>query len=308
MFLANCLSLLAGIPTAVFNAMTVYRVLPTNDLTSYTAWYPWAFFAGTLVYYAVTVLVEGWFLLRWLKRGGHHVARYTVWWGAVIANAATYAVLGPVHFLAAHPVNNVREFTSDTRWARQPATRIVYLDPDSGALKTILSDGSGARTVVTNRTTHYCVDSNLTTVFFEDDRSVPHAFQTGASQTKLDVSEAAKRLHEQPRFESAGEKDEIWQDSSGDWQAQTEHGLVNNLRIYKKGTGNTSSVVVAANPGVLHIGGFWMSHPVFIAEGHECLFQCQEAIYLLDVDNRRVGKIADGLNFSVLVGVSTNLP
>jgi hypothetical protein len=52
----------------------------------------------------------------------------------------------------------------------------------------------------------------------------------------------------------------------------------------------------------LHIAnfGYFFTNPVFISSGRECLFECGEFIYLLDIDNRRVGKLAHGTNFALL--------
>ncbi len=56
-FLANCWSLLAGIPVKIFNAWFYSLMLPT-DLAVFFARYPYAVTLGTLVYFFVTWLVE----------------------------------------------------------------------------------------------------------------------------------------------------------------------------------------------------------------------------------------------------------
>ena len=55
--LANCWSLLAGIPTKLLNG-AIYAYLLPNDLAGYFARYPFAVTMGTLVFFVVTVFVE----------------------------------------------------------------------------------------------------------------------------------------------------------------------------------------------------------------------------------------------------------
>ena len=56
-FIANCLSLAAGIPAKIINSYLYDWLLP-NDLPSYFAAYPSAIALGSLIYFLITIIVE----------------------------------------------------------------------------------------------------------------------------------------------------------------------------------------------------------------------------------------------------------
>lgn len=288
-FVANCWSLAAGIPTKILNAWLYNSILP-NDLLGFFKYYPFAAVAGTFVYFAITVFVEGFYLSRRVKEAEIPISK--LWSGVVIANLATYAVLAPLNYFGTRPHQDVKQFTADTSWALKPPTQIIYIDSESGHLTRILSDGSGKRTLVPSQVTNYFVMSDLETILFQDRAGVPHTYEiaTGKIATNSSASEHLnkKALH--------------FSDESGERRAWAEPGLGNSLYVFRTNDNRTSSVRVAVNPGLLHLPKFrfYFTHPAFISDGRECLFECGEFIYLLDIDNRRVGKLAYGTNFAVL--------
>jgi hypothetical protein len=269
-FVANCWSLIAGIPAKILNAWLYDAVLP-NDLLGFFKYYPFAAVAGTFVYFVITVFVEGFYLSRRVKEVKMPISKF--WAGVVVANAATYAVLGPLNYFGTRPDHRVKQFTANTSWAAKPPTQIVYFDSESGHQKRIFSDGSGQRTIVPSEITNYIVTSNLETI------------QVTNSLTS-----------EHPREANWQSSDEF-----GELRAWAEPGLGNSLYIYRTNDNRRSSIRVAVNPGLLHLPNsrFDFMHPVFISNGRECLFECGEFIYLLDIDNRRVGKLAHGTNFTL---------
>lgn len=226
--------------------------------------------------------------------------RSKFWSGVVIANLATYAVLAPLNYFGTRPDHNVKEFTADSSWAAKPPVQIVYIDSKSGFLKSIFSDGSGLRTLVPSQVTNYIVTSNLETILFQDRAGVPQTYQisTGKVRGTNADSEVTNLLTSK---HSGGIP---WQvsDESGERRAWAEPGLGNGLYVYRTNDNRRSSVRVAVDPGILHIAnfGYFFGHPAFISSGRECLFQCGESVYLLDIENRRVGKLAHGTNFAVL--------
>jgi hypothetical protein len=100
------------------------------------------------------------------------------------------------------------------------------------------------------------------------------------------------------------------EDSFKDRRAWAEPGLGNRIRVYQTNDYQNSLVEVAINPGLLHISDFRfaLSHPVFLSDGRECLFQSRTAIYLLDIEHRRVGKVANGRNFILLTPLYARSP
>lgn len=296
-FVANCWSLIAGIPTKILIAWLYDSVLP-NDLIGFFRFYPFAAAGGTFVYFVITIFVEGFYLSRRVKEAGMPTSKF--WSGVVIANLATYAVLAPLDYFGNRPDHNVREFTADSSWAAKPPMQIVYIDSKSGFLKSVFSDGSEPRTLVSSQVTNYIVTSNSEAILFQDPAGVQRTCQIATGKVasgNLDLSVTNSVTSEHP-------VEGNWQDSDefGEWRAWAERGLGNSLYIYRTNDNRGSSVRVAVNPGLLHIAnfGYYFTHPAFISSGRECLFQCGEFIYLLDIENRRVGKLAEGTNFAVL--------
>jgi hypothetical protein len=293
-FVANCWSLVAGIPTKILNVWLYGSVLP-NDLMGFFRWYPFAAAAGTLIYFVLTILVEGFYLSRHVKEAGMPNSKF--WSGVVIANLATYAVLAPLNYFGTRPDHSVRQFTANTSWAARPSAQITYIDSESGNLKSIFSDGSGKQTIVPSQVTNYIVTSNLETILFQDRAGMTRTYQistgkVGSTNAELEIT----NLLHPPEI--------AWQvsDESGDRRAWAEPGLGNSLYVYRTNDNRRSSVRVAVNPGLLHLpkSPYFFSNPVFISSGRECLFECGEFVYLLDIDSRRVGKLAHGTNFALI--------
>jgi hypothetical protein len=65
--IANCLSLFSGIPVKIFNAW-LYGLLLPDDLPGYFARYAMAVSFGSLIYFIVTLVVEGGYAFRWVTQ------------------------------------------------------------------------------------------------------------------------------------------------------------------------------------------------------------------------------------------------
>src|SRR5256885_2783520 len=97
---------------------------------------------GSLVYFVVTLLVEGAYAFRWQRRKQLGLARTQIWRGVLLANAATYVVLAPLHYYATRPGCEIREFSKDTRWTSQPTVKVIFTDATNHYLKCARLDGS----------------------------------------------------------------------------------------------------------------------------------------------------------------------
>jgi hypothetical protein len=139
-FFANFWSLLAGIPTKILNSWLYSLFLP-EDLPGFFARYSVAVGIGTLIYFAVTIAVEGAYAFRWLRKNQYAITGSAVWKGILAANLATYAVLAPLHYYGTRPMHQVQEFTPNTLWAQQAASTVLFTD-QKGTLKSIHADGS----------------------------------------------------------------------------------------------------------------------------------------------------------------------
>jgi hypothetical protein len=296
-FLANCCSFIAGIPTKALNAWLYSYLLPV-DLINYFKRYPFAIAGGTGVYFVVTVLVEWGCMRWWLKKS--NLPNLRLWRGVLIANTATYLVLGPLHYFGTRPFQNVRDYTADTQWAEKPQSQVIYIDSKSGHLKSILSDGSKAHTVAPVSTTNYLVSSDLRAIWIQDPAGTSHLYRDGSvEKVSLSLRDKFKGI---AAFGPHDDTTSQHSDSFEQWRAWAEPGLGNCVYVYQTNEYRKDYVRVAVNPGLLHFPNFsfYFSNPAFISKGRECLFESAGGIYLLDIANRRVGKLADGTNFILL--------
>src|SRR4051812_25225177 len=217
---ANCWSFIAGIPSKLLNSCLYAYVLP-SDLIGYFSIYPFAVFVGTLIYFVITVLVEGLCMSRWLKSSKLVIPK--LWWGVLIANLSTYAVLGPLHYFATRPLQNIKAYTTDTRWAEKPATQVIYIDSDSGQLKCILLDGSQPQTLVPFQITNYSLTSNLQSILFQDERGTSQVYRVSTGKV-TPANGRAIQPADQPTFGVSNDHGREDSDSFEQWRAWTEHG------------------------------------------------------------------------------------
>ena len=89
-------------------------------------------------------------------------------------------------------------------------------------------------------------------------------------------------------------------DSCGNLKLWTEPGLGSGLRIYREDKARSPVVSLHVNPGLLHIASFYFGDAAFIGNCRECLFEANGYIYLLDVEQKRVGTLARGERFILL--------
>ena len=151
---ANVASLVAGIPVKIFNSWMYDAILP-RELPAYFGAYPWAVGLGTAIYFAVTVAVEFLVIAPWSRKRAAGIGLGRVALVVLLANAATYAVLAPLHYFATRPLQDIREFTDHTHWAQTPPTTVYYIEPGSDHLCSIATDGQGRRAWVPDKVESY---------------------------------------------------------------------------------------------------------------------------------------------------------
>ena len=147
-FIANCLSLLAGIPVKILNAW-LYSFLLPDDLPGFFARYPSAVVVGTIIYFGATIGVEGAYAFRWLRRKEYKIAPGRIWKGIFLANLASYAVVAPLHYYLTRPLpQSIHEFTQNADWTSNPAVRLFFTDGTNDNLKSMQLGGSTPETIV----------------------------------------------------------------------------------------------------------------------------------------------------------------
>lgn len=205
-FLANCWSLVAGIPTKILNAFLYGEVLLPQDMPGFFARYPFAVTIGSLIYFAVTVLVEGAYAFRWLRRNQFTLVRREIWRGVILANIATYAVLAPLHYYVTRPINEIQEFTKDARWSSHPAAKIIFTDAANGYLKAVNIDGSAAETIMPVAARDYLVSADLNICLFRGKDGNLYLYQRIQGQTNLIWKTDARFRMDQVAFSPSAER------------------------------------------------------------------------------------------------------
>ena len=151
---ANLASLAAGIPTKMLNALIYSAILP-RALAPRFREYPRAVLLGTVIYFAVTLLVEYVVVLLWCRKAAIPVRLRRAALFILLANVATYSVLAPLHYVSTRPIHDIREFTDASGWGQRPATTVYYVDSDNGHLCSILTNGQGKQQIIRDRVMDY---------------------------------------------------------------------------------------------------------------------------------------------------------
>jgi hypothetical protein len=204
-FIANCLSLLAGIPVKILNAW-LYDLLLPQDLPSFFARYPSAIAVGTAIYFGATILVEGAYASRWLRRKGHAIAPGTIWKGIVLANLASYAVVAPLHYYLTRPPSQARhKFTQTASWSSHPAVKIFFTDGSNDNLKSMRLDGSGLETIVPMTVRDYLLSADLKLCLFRGTNGNLYLYRPMAAQCDLVLQSSERFVMNQVAVSPAGQ-------------------------------------------------------------------------------------------------------
>jgi hypothetical protein len=393
-FFANCWSLLAGIPTKIFNAY-LYSLLLPQDIPGFFARYPFAITLGSLVYFIVTVLIEGMYAIRWMKRKQAGLSRRQIWRGVLLANIATYIVLSPLYYFATKPHNEINRFSDNTSWTSHAATTILFVNYPDNFLKSIQADGSEMRTVVPFPLADYLVSSNLNICLFRGTNGNLYLYRRDTGKTNViwqttehfymnqvafspsgeyvafasskektiqiinvvrgwrkSITYASNSEYDYPTVVWSTEESKFFVDAKGasrlsvtidpndnpvsvlfegtnpppvlscfgrvggngiwvggsywginyqmdkcdDLAAASEAGLGSHLRISHQ-EGNRRVLTLAVNPGLLHIGGFWFGDVEFLDGCDECVFEANDYIYVLNINEKHLGKLTKGDRF-----------
>ena len=202
-FFANIWSLLAGIPTKILNAFLYARLLP-QDIPGFFARYPVAILFGSLIYFAVTLVVEGAYAFWWRRRKALQIPGVTMWRGILLANIATYVVLAPLHYLATKPGNQIRQFSPDTHWTSRPREKVIFVDGATRVLKSMSLDGSTLTMVVPFSTADYLVSGNLELCLFRGTNGNLYFYRSGMAAPQLVWHTAERFLMKQVAFSPGG--------------------------------------------------------------------------------------------------------
>jgi hypothetical protein len=202
-FIANCLSLAAGIPAKIINSYLYDWLLP-NDLPSYFAAYPSAIALGSLIYFLITIIVEALYALRSRYTQSLSVTKAKIWTAVLLANIGTYAVLAPLHYYFTRPIPPSVQFTADPHWSASLKTTLLFTDPKSHYLYAANIDGSDRRVIVPFAVRDYLVSSNLNFCLYRGSDNNLH-FHRLKSETNILVWQTTERFRmDQVAFSPSG--------------------------------------------------------------------------------------------------------
>ena len=87
-----------------------------------------------------------------------------------------------------------------------------------------------------------------------------------------------------------------------DLKAWTVRGLGAYFRLYRTNDFAPAIATLAVNPGLMHFShyAFTFTHPSFLPAGRECLIETPTDIYLLEIERKRIGRVAYGHSFILL--------
>lgn len=101
-----------------------------------------------------------------------------------------------------------------------------------------------------------------------------------------------------PLFLCYGRTLRNWSEQCGEREAFFEPGLGSRLSIYRENAGRKIRLLkLAVNPGLLHLPSVQFAEAAFLSDCNECLVEASDALYLIDVDKKRLGRIASGSEF-----------
>jgi hypothetical protein len=396
--IANLLSLLAGIPVKILNAW-LYDFLLPDDLPGFFARYPSAVAIGSLIYFVVTLGVEGAYAFRWLRRKEHAITSGSVWKGVLLANLASYVVLAPLHYYLTRPIQQIREFSTNLSSFSRPTDKVFFTDAVTGYLKAMQLNDLSAETIVPIPIRDYLLSADLKICLFRgtnnnlyiyhrvtglnnlvlqtserflmnqaafspsgqyiaftrestnavevvDTQTGQHIYQPLTKKISFSSASVAWSTNEKTFYVSGfdnhdrllftilpsvrlqvenltdtntppiltcygrvgsggGYGSDDWggsfiEDSCGDLKAWTEPGLTSHLNIYHDAKPRSSVLYLSVNPGLLHIARFDFEDVAFLQGCRDCLFEANGYIYLLDIQDKRVGTVVHGDRFILL--------
>jgi hypothetical protein len=261
---ANFLSLLAGIPVKILNAW-LYGFLLPDDLPGFFARYPSAVAIGSLVYFVVTLGVEGAYAFRWLHRNEYVITSGSVWKGVVLANLASYLVLAPLHYYLTRPIQQIREFSPNTSSFSRPADKVIFTDAVSGNLKAVRLNDSSTETIVPLPVRDYLLSADLKICLFRGTNNNLYIYRRVTSRSDLVLQASERFLMNQVAFSPSGQYVAFASESSNAVEVvdtQTGQHIYQPLET-KLSFFSGASIAWSTNEEMFYVSGF-DSHDRFL--------------------------------------------
>ncbi|HNQ24810.1 MAG TPA: hypothetical protein PKK06_17145 [Phycisphaerae bacterium] len=191
---ANVLSTLAGGIVAMFQNTVIEASGIEVSIPAFAKGYWWLALVLILIHFAKTLLVEGPVVAtrgfaRLLARSRRQILK-----GVVLANIASYCIVGPLFYLATRPTFGHLELRDDTSWTANPAVPVYFIANDDRFIKRINMDGTGLATVVPFPTAAFLISEDQSTFAYRGVDGNLYAYREGAERPSL-VWQTTERFH-----------------------------------------------------------------------------------------------------------------
>ncbi len=179
--IANICSTLAGAVVWFFQAVVVSRMV-IRTMPDFVNGYSYVAIVLILIYYAKSVLVEGLVLLRAKARAKIGLRPARLWKAVLLANIASYLIMGPIFYLSTRPTFGGVEFVDSAASVVNCDDTVYYIAAESKYLCKIKADGTGQQTLVPYPVADYIVTSDQKTFVYRAQDGNLYSYSLGEDQ------------------------------------------------------------------------------------------------------------------------------
>ncbi|MBF0275298.1 MAG: hypothetical protein HQK84_08720 [Nitrospinae bacterium] len=159
-FFANIISSIAGVPVKAANVYIDFEASSKSLYDSFV-FYPWMFAFGVVLYFIVTITTE-YPAILWLgRKRAVSFEKEKLFHAVLISNIVTYVLLTPLYYYSTRPIHDISQFTQDTKWARKPYTRLIYVDEKTKQLQSIDTNGNNISTLIPHEVKDYLLSKDI---------------------------------------------------------------------------------------------------------------------------------------------------
>jgi hypothetical protein len=181
---ANVLSTLAGVFVYNFQPLILYGLHSCTRIDLAQFYLP-AALALILLYYGVSVLVEGWVLTRSKFVAATAVNRRQLWRGVLWANAASYLVVGPLFYFGTRPEYPGVTLVKDAAAVTSSEETVYYCRAGDEFLCSIAANGANQRVLVPFPVRDFVVSANQESFAYRGPDNNLYYYRNGLAQPSL---------------------------------------------------------------------------------------------------------------------------
>ncbi len=182
---ANIISTFAGSLILMFQDMIVIAANIHDSIPAFVRGYQWVGPLLIAIYFAKSVIVEGFWLTRrrFLERLERRAGSVLI--AVFIGNVFSYLIVGPLFYFTTRPHFGGVETTFDSSWTANPEQVVYYIDRDNKYVKGARLDGSDAKTLIPFRAQSFLVSADETTFAYLSDKGSLFVYRIGDKEPIL---------------------------------------------------------------------------------------------------------------------------